>query len=179
MTRSDTSPSHKPLRHGKYGEAHDCRPLAFDSRDKEGAEALYGVGAGLVVAFAGGGVGAEHVFGPSREGDVGGVVKQFRPVFPVGRQPDDATPRIYRMRPAREVQQHGKGFVAAGWLAEDDRAVFLVQYDDGIGPEDHRVGRFGPGGAGYGLGLGLRGRHDIGGGIVFQRGGGFGARPQP
>lgn len=46
----------------------------------------------------------------------------------------------------------GKGFVAAGWLAEDDRAVFLVQYDDGIGPEDHRVGRFGPGGAGYGLG---------------------------
>lgn len=53
--------------------------------------------------------------------------------------------------------------------------MFLVQYDDGIGPEDHRVGRFGPGGAGYGLGLGLRGPHDIGGGIVFQRGGGFGA----
>ena len=81
---------HKPLCHGKYGEAHNCRPLAFDSRDKEGAEALYGVGAGLVVAFAGGGVGAEHVFGPLREGHVGGVVKQFRPVFPVGRQPDDA-----------------------------------------------------------------------------------------
>ena len=45
----------------------------------------------------------------------------------------------------------------------------------GIGPEDHRVGRFGPGGAGYGFGLGLRRPHDIGGGIVFQRGGGFGA----
>lgn len=144
MTRSDTSPTHKPLRHGKYGEAHDCRPLAFDSRDKEGAEALYGVGAGLVVAFAGGRVGAEHVFGPLREGHVGGVVKQFRPAFPVSRQPDDATPRVYGMRPAREVQQHGEGFVAAGGLAEDDRAVFLVQYDDGIGPEDHRVGRFGP-----------------------------------
>ena len=175
MTRSDTSPSHKPLRHGKYGEAHDCRPLAFDSRDKEGAEALYGVGAGLVVAFAGGRVGAEHVFGPLREGHVGGVVKQFRPAFPVSRQPDDATPRVYGMRPAREVQQHGEGFVAAGGLAEDDRAVFLVQYDDGIGPEDHRVGRFGPGGAGYGFGLGLRRPHGIGGGIVFQRGGGFGA----
>ena len=148
MTRSDTSPSHKPLRHGKYGEAHDCRPLAFDSRDKEGAEALYGVGAGLVVAFAGGRVGAEHVCGPLREGHVGGVVKQFRPAFPPSRQPDDAAPRVYGMRPAREVQQHGEGFVAAGGLAEDDRAVFLVQYDDGIGPEDHRVGRFGPGGAG-------------------------------
>lgn len=144
---------HKPLRHGKYGEAHDCRPLAFDSRDKEGAEALYGVGAGLVVAFAGGRVGAEHVFGPLREGHVGGVVKQFRPAFPASRQPDDAAPRVYGMRPAREVQQHGEGFVAAGGLAEDDRAVFLVQYDDGIGPEDHRVGRFGPGGAGYGFGL--------------------------
>ena len=123
MTRSDTSPFHKPLRHGKYGEAHDCRPLAFDSRDKEGAEALYGVGAGLVVAFAGGRVGAEHVFGPLREGHVGGVVKQFRPAFPVSRQPDDAAPRVYGMRPAREVQQHGEGFVAAGGLAEDDRAV--------------------------------------------------------
>lgn len=33
----------------------------------------------------------------------------------------------------------------------------------------------GRGGAGYGFGLGLRGPHDIGGGIVFQRGGGFGA----
>ena len=175
MTRSDTSPFHKPLRHGKYGEAHDCRPLAFDSRDKEGAEALYGVGTGLVVAFAGGRVGAEHVFGPPREGHVGGVVKQFRPAFPASRQPDDAAPRVYGMRPAREVQQHGEGFVAAGGLAEDDRAVFLVQYDDGIGTEDHRVGRFGPGGAGYGFGLGLRRPHGIGGGIVFQGGGGFGA----
>lgn len=73
----------------------------------------------------------------------------------MSRQPDDATPRVYGMRPAREVQQHGEGFVTAGWLAEDDRAVFLVQYDDGIGPEDHRVWRFGPGGAGYGFGLGL------------------------
>ena len=56
----------------------------------------------------------------------------------MSRQPDDATPRVYGMRPAREVQQHGEGFVTAGWLAEDDRAVFLVQYDDGIGPEDYR-----------------------------------------
>ena len=35
-------------------------------------------------------------------------------------------------------------FAAAGGLAEDDRAVFLVQYDDGIGPEDHASGVSGP-----------------------------------
>lgn len=59
------------------------------------------------------------------------------------------------MRPAREVQQHGEGFVAAGGLAEDDRAVFLVQYDDGIGPETTASGVSGPAARGYGFGLGL------------------------
>lgn len=60
-------------------------------------------------------------------------------------------------------------------LPEDDRAVFLVQYDDGIGPEDHRVGVSGPAARATASALAWRRPHDIGGGIVFPRGGGFGA----
>ena len=172
-------PLQQPLSYLLHGQAHNSAPLPLDFRDEERPQALYGVGTGLVVAFAGGGVGAQDVFRPCGESDFGGVAKEVCALRGVPVQPDEAAARIDRMGAALQVEEHGERLFPAFGLAEDDGALLLVEDDDGVGPEDYGVRHFRGEGAGRGFGFGPGGAHGVGGGIVVEARGGFRAFHHP